>query len=114
RREVGRFADEAGLVVDVALVEAFRGAVRVRRAAERVVVAGRRLRPGRAAEVAVRGGVVHLQVEGRAFRRPDHLFVADAGEDVRLVEAGQAVERCEGAAEVVAGAVFAGVPAAGV
>ena len=114
RREVRGFTDEAGLVVDVALVEAFRRPVREGGAAEGVIVAGRRLRPGRAAEVAVRGGVVELQIEGRPHRRSQHLFVGNAGEDVGLIQAGFAVERREGAAEVVAFAVFAGVPAAGV
>ena len=112
RREVGGFADEARLVVDVALVESLRAAVRVGGAGEGVVVARRRLRPGRAAEVAVRRGVVELQVEGLFRRGPEHLFPGDAVEDVGLVEAGFAVQRREGAAEVVAFAVFARVPAA--
>ena len=113
-REVRGFADEARLVVDVALVEALRAAVGERGADEGVVVAGRRLGPGRAAEVPVRGGVVELQVEGLfgGGRRP--ALRRRCGEDVGLVEAGQAVKRGERAAEVVALSVFARVPAAGV
>ncbi len=114
RREVRRFADEAGLVVDVALVEAFGGPVREGSAVERFVVPRRRLGPGRAAEVAMRRRVVELQVEGRAGWSALDLFAGDAAEDVGLVQAGLAVERGGGAAEVVAVAVFAGVPAAGI
>ena len=113
-REVRRFADEARLVGDVALVEALRAAVWERRAVERFVVARRRLRPGRVAEVAVGRGVVELQVEGLFRRGPLQLLGGDVGRGVGLVVAGLAVERGEGAADVVAGAVFAGFPAAGI
>ena len=84
-----------------------------RRPGEGVVVAGCRLGTGRAAEVAVRGGVVELQVEGLFSGVPPSLR-GDAVEGVGLVVAGQAVERREGAAEVVRSAVFARFPAAGV
>ena len=63
-REVRRVADEARLVADVALGEAFGAVVRQGRALEPVVVARRRLGPCRVAEISVRGGVIELQVEG--------------------------------------------------
>ena len=72
--QVFGFADEAGLVGDVALVEPFGAVVGETRALEPVVLAGRRLGPGRAAEVAVGGGVVELQVE-RLFGRGGEDFV---------------------------------------
>ena len=103
-----------GLSLTLPSLKPSEGPCGIGRAGEGVVVAGRRLRPGRAAEVAVRGRVVELQVEGLSFRRPLHLFAGDPGEDVGLVQAGLAVERREGAAEVVARAVFARFPAAGV
>ena len=113
-RQVFGFADEARLVGDVALVEAFGAVVRQPRALEPVVLARRRLGPGGAAEVAVRGRVVELQVEGLFGRRVDEFFGRQLGQLVGLVVAGQAVERRERAAGVVADSVFAGFPAAGV
>ena len=114
RAEVGRFADEAGLVVDVALVEAFGAVVGQRRAGEAADVTGRRLRPGRFAEVPVRRGVVDLHVE-RLFRRGRREFFGrQLVELVGLVVTGFAVQRRVGAAGVVDFAVFARFPAAGV
>ena len=112
--QVGRFADEAGLVVDVALVEPFGAAVRVGRPGEGVVVAGCRLRPGGAAEIAVRGGVVELQVKGLFGRGLGQLLPGERVEEVGLVEARFAVQRRARAAEVVAFAVLARLPATGI
>ncbi len=85
--------------------------MRHRRALEPVVVAGCRLGTGRPAEVAVRRGVVELEVEGLFGRRCLQLSDRVVGQRVGLVEAGQAVEWGIGAAEVVADAVFARLPA---
>ena len=112
QREVGRFADEAGLVVDAALVESLRAAVRQGGVEEGVVMARRRLRASRVAEVAVRRRVVELQVEGPGRRRARDLFGCNAREGVGLIQARFAVERSERAAEVVAFAVFPRFPAA--
>ena len=79
-REEGGFADEAGLVVDVALVEAFGGTVGELGTGQGVVVSRRRLGAGRPAEVPVRGGVVELQVEGLFLRGARDLFVGYSGE----------------------------------
>ena len=72
---------------------------------------GRRA-PSRAAEVAVRGGVVELQVEGLVGRRFGDFAGRQFGQVIGLVVAGQAVGRRERAADVVADVVFARLPAA--
>ena len=110
--EVARFADEPGLVGDVALVEAFFGVVRQRRPG--TSRSGAAPAPGRpAAEVAVRGGVVELEVEGLFGRRWPDFGGRDVGQRVGDVVAGLAVGRRERAADVVADPVFAGFPVPG-
>ena len=65
--------------------------MRERAPAKEFVVPRSPLRPGRAAEVAVRGRVVELQVEGLFRWRPVSSSVGDAGEDV-----GRPAERAAG------------------